>query len=191
MMAPAGTDLDRAALAREALVATVAERGFHGAAVSEVARRAGVAAGTIYVHYSSKDELVLAAYREVKRDLGAAAVAGLDLTASPRARFGQMWRQAHGHLASRPERARFLLQLEASPYALANHEAAASPDDPLLAAASAPDLVAELVDLPLVVLYELCFGPAVRLAAHQGEGIELDADGLARLEEACWRAVTR
>ena len=40
----------------------MAERGFRGTSMSAVAERAGVAAGTAYVHYASKDELIVATY---------------------------------------------------------------------------------------------------------------------------------
>lgn len=78
--------VDRAQRVRRAFLELVAERGFH-ASMMAVAARAGVAAGTIYVHHASKDELVLAVYREIKRDLGAAAVAGIHSTARPEDRF--------------------------------------------------------------------------------------------------------
>ena len=70
--------VDRAALLRRSLLELVAERGFRGTSMSAVADRAGVAAGTAYVHYDSKDELIIATYVELKADLSAAAVAGLD-----------------------------------------------------------------------------------------------------------------
>jgi AcrR family transcriptional regulator len=41
---------DRAAAVRAALRTLVAERGFHGASMGAVAREAGVATGTAYVH---------------------------------------------------------------------------------------------------------------------------------------------
>jgi len=56
------TSMDRAAAVRSALRTLVARHGFHGASMSAVAREAGVATGTAYTHYTSKDELVLAAY---------------------------------------------------------------------------------------------------------------------------------
>lgn len=39
------------------------------------AREAGVATGTAYTNYTSKDELVVAAYRETKAQLAEAAMA--------------------------------------------------------------------------------------------------------------------
>ena len=47
--------VDRPALIRKALRDLVAERGFHGASMGAVAQVAGVATGTAYVHYVSKE----------------------------------------------------------------------------------------------------------------------------------------
>jgi len=183
------TGVDRAALVRRALVELVAERGFRGTSMAAVAEQAGVATGTAYVHYGSKDELIIAAYREVKLELGRSAVTGIDPDATPSERFNTLWKGIHAHLAADPVRARFLVQIDASPYATEAHAAAAGdPDDELMAAASASDLVAVLVDLPLDVLYDLGMGPAVRLVAS---GIDLEDAELDRLATACWRAVTR
>lgn len=188
-MSPARTGTDRAAAVRAAMCAVVAERGLHDASMATVARAAGVATGTAYVHYSSKAELLFATYLEVKRDLGEAAVAGVERDAPPRERFGSLWSGALDHLTAHPERARFLVQLEGSPLAVEAHRrATALGDDPLTAFAAAPDLADVLVDLPPTVLYDLAVGPAVRLAASGGA---LDAAGRTALCEACWRAVTR
>jgi AcrR family transcriptional regulator len=181
--------LDRAAAVREALRRLVAERGFHGASMSAVAREAGVAVGTAYVHYESKDELVLAAYLEAKADLGAAVGARLDAAASARERFGQAWLATYEHLLDQPTRARFLVQVDASPYAAAAHERAmAVADDPLVALAAEPDLRSLLAPLSALVLYDLGLGPAVRAVAA-GTGLAGDRE-LAVLVEACWRAIT-
>jgi TetR/AcrR family transcriptional repressor of multidrug resistance operon len=183
------TRIDRAALVRRAVVELVAERGFRGTSMGAVAERAGVATGTAYVHYQSKDELIIASYREVKLELGRSAVAGIDPDAAPSDRFRALWTGIHAHLAADPVRARFLVQISASPYATAAHAAAAGdPDDELMAAASASEMAALLVDLPLEVLYDLGIGPVVRVVAS---GVDLGDDELDRLAEACWRAITR
>lgn len=180
---------DRAAAVRAALRRLVAERGLHGASMAAVAAEAGVATGTAYVHYASKEDLLLAAYLELKADLGAAAVAGLDPDAPPAERFAELWRGAHAFLAAEPDRARFLLQVEASPLAATAHERVlATGDDPILAEAARPDLAACLLPLPLEVLWDLGFGPALRLAAAADP---VPAADLALVTSACWRAVTR
>lgn len=43
----------------EAAVQVFAERGFHRAKVKDVAKAAGIADGTVYNHFASKDELLL------------------------------------------------------------------------------------------------------------------------------------
>ncbi len=151
-----------------------------------VARAAGVAAGTAYVHYASKDELVIDAYRELKAELSAAAVAGVDLELPAAERFLALWHNIHRFLAAEPERARFLLQVDVSPYAEAAHEAALDrhPDDPLVSAMG--DVVDHLVDLPPLVQFDLAVGPAIRLVAS---GIDLDDPTVDRLARSCWRAV--
>ena len=185
-MATAG--LDRAAAVREALRALVAERGFHGASMSAVAQRAGVATGTAYTHYASKDELVLAAYVETKQQLARAATSDLDLAAPAEERFRSIWLAAHRHLAAHPDHARFLLQVDNAPYSVAAHEAAAASDDPLLAQTATADIAERLLPLPLDVLFDMGLGPAIRLAAS---GSVLDDAELALLAGACWRAITR
>lgn len=167
----------------------VARHGFHGASMSAVAAEAGVATGTAYTHYASKDELVLAAYRETKAELVAAATAGLATSAEPAEQFRLLWLAAYRHLAAKPEHALFLLQVDCSPYRNQVHEGAQSNREvPLLCEAAAPDIVGRLLPLPLEVLYELGLGPAVRLAAS---GIELGEGDLDAVAAACWRAVTR
>lgn len=96
---------------RQALRTLVAQRGFHGASMSAIAAEAGVATGTAYTHYGSKDELVLATYLETKAQLGAAATAKLD----PAERFRAIWLASYRHLAANPDHARFLLQVDTSP----------------------------------------------------------------------------
>jgi AcrR family transcriptional regulator len=181
--------LDRAAAVRQALRRLVAQRGFHGASMSAIATEAGVATGTAYTHYGSKDELVLAAYLETKAQLGAAATAKLDPAAAPSERFRNLWLASYRHLAAHPDHALFLLQVDSSPYRSRAHEAALSREgDPIFEQAATPDMIAKLLPLPLDVLYELGLAPAIRLAAH---GTDLSDADLAAAAEACWRAITR
>lgn len=179
--------VDRAAAVRAALRRLVAAHGFHGASMSAVAREANVATGTAYVHYASKDDLVLAAFREAKRALGTAAAGAVDPSDPPEQRFLDLWSAALGHLLDHPEDARFLQQADASPYAAEVHAQGLQDDDPLVIEATRPDLADLLTPLPLEVLYDLALGPAVRQAAS---GVPLDEPERTLLARACWRAIT-
>lgn len=184
-----GAALDRAAAVRQALRRLVARRGFHGASMSAIAAEAGVATGTAYTHYDSKDELVLATYLETKAQLGAAATAEVDPAADPAERFRAIWLASYRHLAANPDHALFLLQVDSSPYGSRAHEAALEQEgDPILEQAADPAMTAQLLPLPLEVLYELGLAPPVRLAAG---GAKLTDTDLETVADACWRAISR
>src|SRR5205823_10554555 len=73
-----------------------ADRGYFNAQVADVARAAGVAAGTVYLYFKSKDDLLVSIFERSMRDglaLGRAAVAGLD---DPSERLRRL---ARAHLA--------------------------------------------------------------------------------------------
>ena len=179
--------VDRPAAIRKALRDLVAERGFHGASMGAVAKAAGVAAGTAYVHYESKEELVYATYLESKAELGKAVFADFDESAEPRDRWRHVLTTAYEHMSQEPGRARFLSQLEESPYYEEAHSRLVAAGDPMAEIATAEDLVALLVPLPGEVIYALSFGVAVRLTAA---GVQLKPEELDLLVDATWRAVT-
>jgi AcrR family transcriptional regulator len=182
------TAVDRAEAVRHALIRLVARDGFHGTSMAAIAKEAGVATGTAYVHYASKDDLVLATYLEVKHALGEAALAGVDVDASYREQFAQLWMGIQHHLEADPDRARFLVQADSSPYAeIAHAQAMSAPDDPLMSSPVAAGLLAQMVNLPPEVLFDLAVGPVIRLTATQRR---VDDSMVQPLIEACWRAVT-
>lgn len=75
-----GRDQTRDRLLRAA-EETFGKRGFHGASIAEMTRKAGIAQGSFYLHFPSKEEI----FRELMRTRGvelrdalAASVAGID-----------------------------------------------------------------------------------------------------------------
>lgn len=48
---------------RRAALAVFARRGFHGTTVEDIAQEAGIAKGTIYLYYASKEEILIAIFR--------------------------------------------------------------------------------------------------------------------------------
>jgi TetR/AcrR family fatty acid metabolism transcriptional regulator len=79
-----------------AAIDVFADRGFFGAQVADIARAAGVAAGTVYLYFKSKDDLLVSIFDRSMREgltLGRAAVADFD---DPRERLRRL---ARAHLA--------------------------------------------------------------------------------------------
>lgn len=69
---------ERAADLRRVAEATFLDIGFHGASMSEIARRAGVTRAILYRHYTSKDELAAACLAASRRHLQTLVDAGAD-----------------------------------------------------------------------------------------------------------------
>ena len=70
----------------DAATKVFAKRGFFGAQVAEIARHADVAAGTVYLYFKSKDDLLLSLFERTMHDAiteGRAALEALDHTVTP------------------------------------------------------------------------------------------------------------
>ncbi|MCO4746471.1 MAG: TetR/AcrR family transcriptional regulator [Proteobacteria bacterium] len=68
-MTSTNTRSDKRSLITEAAVEVFAEKGFHQARVSDIARRAGVADGTIYLYFKNKEDLLLSIFEEKMDEL--------------------------------------------------------------------------------------------------------------------------
>src|SRR5947199_2651147 len=64
-----------------------ADRGFFNAQVADIARAAGVAAGTVYLYFRSKDDLLISIFERSMRDALAEGRAMVEAERDPRARL--------------------------------------------------------------------------------------------------------
>jgi len=88
---PAGPPDKRAAIL-EAATAVFAGRGFFGAQVADIARGAGIAAGTVYLYFRSKDEILTSLFDRTMKEAIAEGRAALDETADPLERLRRLAR---------------------------------------------------------------------------------------------------
>jgi AcrR family transcriptional regulator len=173
----------------------VAEQGFHGAPMALVAERAGVAAGTIYRYFESKDVLINEIYHYLEGRFFAVVMEGYDESGSIRDRFLHIGEVLVRYCTGSPLEFRFLEQFHNSPYGVAHRREK-------LFGNRDKDLIVELFteamsegmvkDLPLPALFALTFGPLLDICRDQILGfIELDDALTVRCVEACWDAVRR
>jgi len=76
-----------------AAIDVFAERGFFNAQVADVARAAGVAAGTVYLYFRSKDDLLASIFERTMREAfaeGRAALAGVSDPSERLRRFARL-----------------------------------------------------------------------------------------------------
>ncbi len=84
--------VDRRDAILKAATEVFARRGYFQAQVADVARAAGVAAGTVYLYFRSKDDLLVSIFERTMRDTlaaGESAIAGID---DPRERLRRIAR---------------------------------------------------------------------------------------------------
>ncbi len=173
----------------------VAEQGFHGAPMALVADRAGVAAGTIYRYFDSKDTLINEVYHYLEERFYAAVMAEYPEGAPVRERFLHTGRVLVRYCISAPLEFRFLEQFHNSPYGVAHRREKLFGKDNR-------DIICELFseaqekglikDIPLPVLTALFFGPLMNICRdHILSFIRLDDELISRSVEACWDALKR
>jgi len=107
---------DKRSLILQGTLDLIDERGLQSTPMSAIAKRSGVAMGTIYHHFESKEELVAALYVELIDRLGEYALQDYDDTAPVPARFSRIWRNALQFALQNRKEVLFLEQFTYSPY---------------------------------------------------------------------------
>lgn len=107
---------DKRILLLESALELIREHGFHGTPVSSVAKHAGVAAGTVYTYFKSKDELIVALYHHVKSGV-LHEISSMDRqTDSFQDRFFALWENLIALYLNKPAYQNFLEQFASSPF---------------------------------------------------------------------------
>lgn len=107
---------DKKTLLLESALELIRENGFHGTPVSMVAKHAGVAAGTVYTYFQSKDEMIKELYTYVKSQIYL-EISGKDDPSLPfQDRFYALWENMTGLYLAKPSIQSFMEQFVSSPY---------------------------------------------------------------------------
>lgn len=84
-------DADKLKAIAKATFTLVEQTGLSGLTMAAIARQAGLATGTLYVYFKSKEELLVALYEQAKTAVAARLMEGDDPEAPFRSRFQRMW----------------------------------------------------------------------------------------------------
>jgi len=175
----------------------IAEHGFHGSPMAMIADRAGVGAGTIYRYFENKEVLITDLYREIEDKMQQFILEGYSAEAPFRARFLHLGTSLLRFFIENPLDYRYVEQFHNSPFGVAvrrdkimgNREVGCNTFKELFEQGMAQQV---LKDFPLVILFDLAFGPLLAVARDHILGfVHLDAIMIERTIDACWDAVKR
>ena len=192
MARSATAQLDKRDAILAATLRLVAQFGLHNTPMSAIAREAGVAAGTPYVYFESKEEMVNVLYLQLITDRAHAVHSEVvDRSLSPGELLWHPWsRFARWHLENE-HASNFLQQCEAS--AILTEETRAQQSG--IRAAGVEGFVnavrrGVIRDMPIHVLYALFAGPILVLAELQAkEKVEITDEILRVAYEGVCQAV--
>lgn len=177
----------------EAAVALFAERGFHGTAVPEVAKRAGVGAGTIYRYFENKEDLVNAVFRATKAKLKLYLSDEIDFDADIRTQFHQFWVNLTRFAQDNPIEFHFLELQDHAPYL---DQASRNLELEVLAPIWLMGVKArnngQVKDMAVETLIAMVWGAFVGLMKAQVLGyITVSDESLRQAEGVCWDMIAR
>jgi AcrR family transcriptional regulator len=91
-----------------------AERGLTAAPTSEISKQAGVAEGTLFTYFKTKDDLINALYREIKLELADAMMSAFPRKKNVRTRLRHVWDRYVKWGIVNPRQRKALAQLQVS-----------------------------------------------------------------------------
>ncbi len=92
------------------------EFGFHGTPTSKIAKEAGVANGTLFHYYSTKEELILALYKDIKARLTSCMYTNADKDKSLKEIFKTLYINTLEWASDHKEEFYFIQQFHTSPF---------------------------------------------------------------------------
>jgi AcrR family transcriptional regulator len=179
---------DKRARLLDAALALFEARGVDGVAVPEIAKAAGVAIGTIYRYFETKDALVNALYRQWKSAYNQIVLAPAPAHFGPRQAFSFRWQRIMLFARANPAAMRFLTLHHHAPHLDVESRAL---DEADYVATEA--FLAGMPEAPAISAYlipALIWGAAAGLLKFSSEGqFAFDASAAAETEDALWRAI--
>jgi AcrR family transcriptional regulator len=180
-------DIHRAALK------IINEEGLSGAPVAKIAAEAGVAAGTMYVYYKSKDELLLNLYRSVIDGLNQALSDVMEEGLAEKQQFYRLWLAAFKYFLKKTDGFLFMKQFAASPQSKLSGE-----EDALKGYSHLEDVIERaqgkglLKKMPVSIAVSMVSGIIATTVDIQLSGsLELDGSLLQELLDSSWRMMEK
>ncbi|MCP3968127.1 MAG: TetR/AcrR family transcriptional regulator [Lentisphaerae bacterium] len=184
---------DKRSIILGATLRLINENGFHGTAMSKIAREAGVSAGIIYHYFESKDDLILELYNSLIKELMNALLKGFDNSKSLEDQIKKLFEDIFRYNLANPQAAMFIRQYKASPYY--THESNSQNQqyiDPIVSCVQKAKKQGIIKDLPDTVIAVLTMDVAALLAQRYSAGlVELNDELINEIIGIIWDALKK
>lgn len=105
----------------------IKDNGFHGTPISLIAQKAGVASGTIYHYFPSKDAIIIELHQIIKEQMAEAMFSDVNTKKEYKQQFFDGWMNLVKYFINNQAALVFLQQFNSSPYARLASPANAKP----------------------------------------------------------------
>ncbi|MDD2556996.1 MAG: TetR/AcrR family transcriptional regulator [Desulfuromonadaceae bacterium] len=175
----------------EAALELFAEHGLTRASTAQIAKRAGVASGTLFFHFNSKEELIHALFDQVYLEIDIAMLHEVEPSMTIQEQMTRLLRNLLRYFLKHPDQFRFMEQFHFSSFNTLNRELHTEKGylRALMLRAREQHIIK---DAPCLSLEATAFGPIVALAKeHANRGTLIDERTFESTIEACWDALKR
>jgi AcrR family transcriptional regulator len=107
---------DKRTAIREAALKLFTERGFQGTSTAQISKEAGVATGTLFNYFSTKEDLINGLYFEVKGELSRSMGKGIEIESTFQDKLKKLWSNLINWGVDNQEKFLFVGQFCSSPY---------------------------------------------------------------------------
>jgi len=185
--------MDKKQAALEATLELIAEQGFHGTPMSQIAQKANIGVGTIYRYFSGKEELINELYIFIKKRMADTILRNYGKDKPVRESFNEVLNEIICYMAANPTELSFHEQYANSPLITQATKAQGvqimEPIEDLFQRARAENLMKELPD---DILFTMVAGAAFSLAKlYISAGIPIQDDILAAETAAIWDMIKK
>lgn len=175
---------------RDAVISDVVEYGLGNAPISRIAKRAGVSAGTIYIYYPNKDEMLQSIFMEIKSTIHEVMMDAHQSERSSGQGIRAMWFAMYEFILEHPDMFAFHEAVSSEKLLKAEQRVNAN-----LMAKDIHDILVTAINdgtlkaMPIDSLVSLLIAPAVSLARRQLKAEHLNKDDAKQLFDAIWLGI--
>ncbi len=183
--------LDKKQAIFDATLRLISENGFHGTAMSKVAKEANVSTGIIYHYFESKDELIAELYSHLKNKMGHHLMQQSDPNQPIVTQIRQFIHDAISYTIWHPHESAFIEQFDRSPYQQDRSDSVINDYYKMMMALFEKAKQDQIIkDLPIYVIYLFTIGIATSLGHQQVIGqSKLNDQLISQVVETAWQAI--